>query len=202
MKLTRFVKIIENKILVNGKLSKTIMPTNDNFTSFAKQIYADYAIDYRKFFKMDNLCKLGFLNSEILLKDIDLLSYKPEEIGLLLVNSSGSLNDDMAYQETLKDLPSPKVFVYTLPNIVLGEISIRNNFKGESIFFVDKKFSTEFFYDYTKLLINNYQQKAIITGWVEIDMNDNYESYMCLIEDSENDEFTAKDIDEFIKINE
>jgi 3-oxoacyl-[acyl-carrier-protein] synthase-1 len=32
--------------------------------------------------------------------------------------------------------PSPSVFVYTLPNIVTGEIAIRNKFYGETSFYV------------------------------------------------------------------
>ena len=36
----------------------------------------------------------------------------------------------------MKDFPSPALFVYTLPNIVSGEISIRNKWGGESSAYV------------------------------------------------------------------
>src|SRR3712207_7060242 len=45
-----------------------------------------------------------------------------------------------AYEQTIchraQFFPSPSVFVYTLPNIVTGEIAIRNHYHGETHFFV------------------------------------------------------------------
>jgi hypothetical protein len=98
---------------------------------FLLSVYQAFKFSYPKFYKMDNLSKLGWLASEILLQDALLKeNYKPEEIGLILANTNSSLDNDLKYQNTISDIPSPSVFVYTLPNIVIGEICIRNNFKG------------------------------------------------------------------------
>lgn len=169
MKLSKIVKI---------KDSDSVLGLKDHL----KEIYKSYKINYSKFYKMDKLSKLGFLTSEILLKDLDLSEYKAEEISVIMANSSASLNADLKYQKTIKEIPSPKDFVYTLPNIVIGEISIRNNFKGESLFLVSEDFDTNFFYKYTKYLLEETEQKVVIMGWCEVDMNDKYESYLCLIE--------------------
>lgn len=195
MKLTKYVKIKEGRVWIDGLLDDSIShdESANDFKTFAKEVYQAYAIKYPKFYKMDKMSKLGFLSTEILLKDIDLSAYRPEEIGVLFANSSSSLNNDYRYQQSIKEIPSPSVFVYTLPNIVVGEICIRHDFKGESLFLVRESFDYRFFYNYCRYLFMECEQKAIIIGWVEIDMNDQYESFLCLIESSQEAEFTIED---------
>ena len=45
-----------------------------------RSVYHHYNIDYPKFFKMDNLSKLGFLSAEILLQGTDILQKYPPEL--------------------------------------------------------------------------------------------------------------------------
>src|SRR5258706_16052189 len=115
---------------------------------------------------MDNLSKLGWLASEILLKDnFRAEKYQPEETGLVLANANASLDTDLKYFETVKDIPSPSVFVYTLPNIMIGEICIRNNFKGENSFFVSPEFDAAFLEQYVNDLMDNNVLQVCICGW-------------------------------------
>ncbi|MCX6204783.1 MAG: hypothetical protein NTZ19_00840 [Bacteroidetes bacterium] len=131
---------------------------------------------------MDNLCKLGWLASEILLKESFVKDkYVPEEIGVVLLNKNSSLNTDLKFYQTINEIPSPSLFVYTLPNIVIGEICIRNNFKGETAFFIFKKFNSEFIQQYVNNLFNNNILQACICGWVEF-MDDDYKAVLLLIE--------------------
>lgn len=154
------------------------------FKDFIKTCYKHFQCDYSKFYKMDKLSKLGFVASEILLADTDIKSYKDSDVGIILANASSSLNNDRDYQQTIETLPSPAVFVYTLPNIVIGEICIRNNFKGETNFFVQETFDTSFMVDYVASLASLSSDPAYIVGWVEIDMNDNYDALLLLVENS------------------
>ena len=93
-----------------------------------------------KFYKMDNLCKLGYVAAEYLLKDTN---YHPKEIGIILANASSSLDTDCKHQAIISKegdkAASPAVFVYTLPNVVLGEICIRHKIQGENTFFVRRQ---------------------------------------------------------------
>ena len=58
---------------------------------------------------------------------------------LIKQNEHSCLETDIEHQEEVnKQKASPAVFVYTLPNIVIGEISIRNKWFGESAFFLMK----------------------------------------------------------------
>src|ERR1700754_4127986 len=85
-------------------------------------LYRSLKLDYPKFYKMDQLSKLGWLASEVLLKDNPILgTMQPEDIGIVLTNANSSLDTDIKYLDTVADIASPAVFVYTLPNIMIGE---------------------------------------------------------------------------------
>jgi len=131
---------------------------------------------------MDNLSKLGWLASEILLKNsFQKENYRPEDIGLILSNANSSLDTDQKYMASVKDIPSPLLFVYTLPNIVTGEICIRNNFKGEDAFFVFDSFNADFIENYVSSLLDNNILQACICGWVEL-LGDEYKAALFLVE--------------------
>ena len=90
-------------------------------------LYRRYAGGYPKFFKMDPLCRLGFVASELLL-DGEAERFTPrEDRAVVLFTRSGSFASDSRYQQTIADpadyYPSPAVFVYTLANIVTGAVS-------------------------------------------------------------------------------
>ncbi|GAC1439226.1 MAG: hypothetical protein NVSMB63_04440 [Sediminibacterium sp.] len=149
---------------------------------FLLSVYQYLDLKYARFYKMDNLSKLGWLASEILLKDgFRAENYRPEEMGLLLANASSSLDTDLKYIATVKDIASPSVFVYTLPNIMIGEICIRNDFKGETAFFVFEHFDTGFIEQYVNNLMNNGILQVCICGWVEL-LENEYKAVLFLVE--------------------
>jgi len=141
--------------------------------------------------------KLGWLAAEILLKDgFKKDDYQPEEIGVGLANSNSSLDNDLKYVDTIKEFPSPAVFVYTLPNIVMGEICIRHNFKGENDFFIFEQFNAAFIQKYVWHLFETGALDACICGWVEI-MDNDYKASLFLIEKKRTDKaivFTEENI--------
>jgi hypothetical protein len=149
---------------------------------FLVSVYQSLNTGYARFYKMDNLSKLGWLASEILLKNsFDTTQYQPEEMGVLLSNASASLDTDIKYLETVKEVASPSVFVYTLPNIMIGEICLRNHFKGESAFFVFEKFDAGFMEQYVNNLLNSNILQACICGWVEL-LGKEYKAALYLVE--------------------
>lgn len=157
-----------------------------NFATFIKALYKKETISYPKFYKMDNISKLGFLGAEMLLKDNAFLDrYRKEEIGIVIMNSSSSLDTDLAYNKTIEDksnyFPSPSVFVYTLPNILIGEICIRHRIKGENAFLISDKFDPGKVIESVKLLLDKDYAQACLCGWVEV-LGDKFESVLFLIE--------------------
>lgn len=149
------------------------------------EVYKHFGFDYPKFYKMDNLSKLGWLATEILLKDGFLKTYKPEDVGIVFYNKSSSLDTDIKYFETIKTIASPALFVYTLPNIVMGEISIRHQLKGENALFVSDKFETGFMHQYVEGLFLGGSLEGCICGWLEF-FGNNVEAGLYLVEKRKN----------------
>lgn len=171
-----------------GVVSKDDKPIFENkgadLQNLLLSVYQHFQINYPKFYKMDNLSKLGWLASEMLLKDsYQKDAYQPEEIGLVLANHNSSLDNDIKYFESAKEIASPSLFVYTLPNIVIGEICIRNNFKGEHAFFIQDNFDTDFIEQQVNYLLNNNILQACICGWIDV-LEQDYKAVLFLVEKS------------------
>jgi hypothetical protein len=189
-----YITIQNNEMVLNGTSVFKIEPTN--FADFAKQAYRNFDIQYPKFFKMDALSKLAFLGAELLLSPIT-SSEEENNIALVLANKSSSLDTDVKYQESISDkenyYPSPAVFVYTLPNICLGEISIRHQLKSENSFFIFDAFNTEFMSNYSNILLDSNKADVVLCGWVEF-FNDDYKAFLCTISKGENTKYTNETI--------
>ncbi len=168
-------KVIKNSLEIFSAADKT-------FGSFILKLYQHLNSNYPKFYKMDNLSKLGWLASEVLLKgSFHKNAYKPEEVGLLLSNANASFDADIKYWESAKETASPSLFVYTLPNIVIGEICIRNNFKGEHAFYIMPQFNAAFIKQQVDYLLNNNILGACICGWVDF-VGEDYKAALFLVE--------------------
>ncbi|MEO6230623.1 MAG: hypothetical protein ABJB11_01210 [Ferruginibacter sp.] len=153
---------------------------------FLTAAYKHFELKYPKFYKMDLLSKLGWLATEILLNNnFSTENYKAEEIGIVLSNANSSIDADIRYFDSVKEIASPALFVYTLPNIVIGEISIKHTFKGENAFFIFEKFDTAFIHQYVDSLFQNDLLQACICGWVEV-AGDEYLAVLYLIEKEKN----------------
>ena len=153
-----------------------------NLQDFFLAAYRHFELNYPKFHKMDNLSKLGWLATEVLLKDsFPTAKYEAKDVGVVLANASSSLDTDIKYFETTKEIASPALFVYTLPNIVIGEICIRHHFKGENAFFIFEAFDAGFIEQYVSNLLNNNILQACICGWVEL-LDNEYKTVLFLIE--------------------
>jgi hypothetical protein len=148
---------------------------------FLKDFYKSKNLSYPKFYKMDEQCKLAFIATEVLLQNFDLENYKNEEIAMVFSNSESSLATDIAYWESNSAIASPALFVYTLPNIMMGEIAIRNNIKGENIFFVTEKFDAKLLVQQTELVFSNSFTKIAIVGWVNYENEEIYLARLFLV---------------------
>jgi hypothetical protein len=178
--------------------------------SFLLSIYDHFDLQYAKFYKMDLLSKLGWLTAELLLKEgFNATDYRPEDTGIVLSNSNASLDTDHKYYATIKSIPSPSVFVYTLPNIMIGEICIRNKFKGENAFFIFEFFDPVFVEQYVTSLLKTGLARTCICGWVDL-MEDEYKACLFLVESetiaaakgvaAEVSIFTAKNMDRIFQM--
>ncbi|NLR61180.1 hypothetical protein HGH93_23970 [Chitinophaga polysaccharea] len=181
--------IRRNQVFLNGALLWEADPGLE-LTDFLRAGYDRFSGQYPKFHKMDALSKLGWLAAEVLLENTNIRSLRPEQAGIVLSNRSSSLDTDLRYYATVRDFASPALFVYTLPNIVMGEISIRHGFKGENTFFVTDTFDATLLSTYPAQLLAETPLQACIAGWVEV-MDQQYEAALFLVENKQRDSAIA-----------
>ena len=184
IKITDYCRIFPYRILMTRNLWYKCAPKPADINHVLSDLYNRHHIDYRKFFKMDTMSKAGFLAAELLLQDFDREQPK-EDMGIVLFNHSSSLESDEVYQQTINDrdnfFPSPAVFVYTLPNIVVGEIAIRHKIHGETAFYINSRFQPVLIEEIGKAAFSGSGLKYLLTGWVEI-ANDELDVCMMLCE--------------------
>ncbi|UFH33928.1 3-oxoacyl-ACP synthase [Chryseobacterium sp. C-71] len=163
--------ILNHKIIFESELS--------SFSDFAKEAYKNLELNYPKFHKMDNLSKLAFLASEMILKNDN-----HSKTALVFANKSSSLDTDFKYQESINSqenyFPSPAVFVYTLPNICVGEISIKHKMQTENAFFVLDEFDEEFLNSYVAQILQSGKAEKVLCGWVEL-YQESYKAFVYLL---------------------
>jgi hypothetical protein len=176
----KHIEIRDGAVYEDGVPILTFNEAND-FTSFAKHLYKHLEVNYPKFYKMSNMCKLGFLAAEFLLRNFTISEEDKCRFALALACKSSSLNTDAEYQKSIDDVPSPALFVYTLPNIVTGEISIRNGFKGEEIMLVQEQFDQDFLFQYVQILFDEKRTDLCVNGFVDFDENNIYFASLFLV---------------------
>ncbi len=164
MKIISSIKISQTQIVVNGVSKEVPVAEDGNWT---KALYSSMELSYPKFYKMDSLAKMAFLSLQLMEKEVALSEMETSEVALIFANSSSSQATDLKFIEsyTEKGNPSPSLFVYTLPNILTGEISIFKKWYGENIFFINENFNAEFFIDQINFYLRK-GSKACLCGWV------------------------------------
>ena len=182
MKVTYKVKLTPKSLEVNGKCVAEAVAGE----SFLTRLYHIYNMEYPKFFKMDVLCKVGFVASEILLKTEGAERFVPRaDRAVVLFNRNSSLNADSTFQKTIANpadfYPSPSVFVYTLPNIVTGEIAIRNKYHGESSFILLPEKSQEAMEQAIERAFLDSETTSVLTGWVEAVSDEDFDAELKVV---------------------
>lgn len=167
LRVAHRVEITPTQVIVDGLQ----VATEHQGAELLTELYRRYADDYPKFFKMDPLCKLGYVASVLILQADGYRDKGTDHRAVILFDRHGSICSDRKYQATITGVdnyyPSPAVFVYTLANIVTGEIAIRNQFKGETAFYVLDKEDPRLM---EEIVADSFQDKAtqsVLTGWVD-----------------------------------
>ena len=138
---------------------------------------------------MDGLCRLGFVASELLLQ-VEKTTNKLDHIfdrerTIMLFNRSSSISSDKRYLSSISDkdnyFPSPSVFVYTLPNIVTGEIAIRNNYHGETSFYILPRKDEEQMQTIIETAFVDKKTKSLLTGWLDYEDSGHFEADLSIL---------------------
>ena len=169
MRVTHEIEISPTSVILDGRT----IAVEQTGEKMLVELYRRYVGDYPKFFKMDTLCRLGFIAAEMLIgAENDVPS------AIILANRSASIKDDRDYLATISEgnyYPSPALFVYTLPNIVTGEIAIRHHVQGETPFYI---LDTPQQLD---AIIAATPFESALAGWCECSTKDNFYAKLQLI---------------------
>lgn len=191
------VRITQSGAWVDGKALPCI--SNSSQPNILTGIYKEHINNYPKYYKMDGLSRLGFVASELLLQVSGLseqtnhvtsipIGNRKRDTAIVLFNHSSSVDADRKYMATISDkenyFPSPSVFVYTLPNIVTGEIAIRNQIYGETSFYILPNKNEQQMIEILEATFVDEETKRILTGWINYDDDEHFEAELFWAEKS------------------
>ncbi len=188
-KISDFVRIKKNRIF-NQNSEYFSSKSSLGSGSFLKTAYNHLQISYPKFHKMDELCKLGILATEVLFRNKNI----SQDTALVFSNSTSSLKADIKHRELMKETVSPAVFVYTLPNIISGEISIKHKLQSENAFFISEHFNADLLKEYSESLLELEHIPAVVCGWIE-GKNAQYDVFLCLISTEGETDLSAENLE-------
>lgn len=172
------VRITDSSVVIDGR----DIPCQGRGRTMLTTLYKSCVGDYPKFYKMDTLSKLALLATELFVREEEDNS---EPCSVVLFNRSSSIIADSKHSESIQDAenfyPSPSVFLYTLPNIALGEVAIRNNFTGETSLYILEERDEDVMRRVVKSIMQQSDITRLITGWINCDAEDNFEADLQII---------------------
>ena len=173
------LKITSESVTIDGKP----LELQEKGGALLTEVYKRYIGDYPKYYKMDVLCRLGFVASELLLRRCD---EREDETAIILFNHSSSIQADKNYQTSIADpdnyFPSPSAFVYTLPNIVTGEIAIRHHIQGETSFYILQEKDEQMMEKMIEASFADPGTRRILCGWIDAEDDDHFEAELKTID--------------------
>ena len=153
--------------------------------SMLTALYKRYIGSYPKFYKMDRLSQLGFVASELLLTQDNPRHQQCADRAVVLFNHSSSVWVDREYAKSIAVgddyFPSPSLFVYTLPNIVCGEIAVRNGYHAETSFYILPHKDENMMHQVLASTFLDETIQSILTGWIDYEDEQHFEAELKLI---------------------
>lgn len=186
--ITHRITVTPQAIVLDGET----LPLTKQGSELLTEAYRQYVGDYPKFFKMDSLAKLGFVASELLVKaerrstaDQAADDAEKDSRAVVFFGSAASCHADQKYEQTIRDadnyFPSPALFVYTLPNIVTGEVALRNAYHGETSFLLLPSQDEEFIHRHLGMVLSHSGSSSVIGGWVNYVSNEEFSATLCIM---------------------
>lgn len=181
--VTHRVHLTPHSVEVDGEKQETTSVGDALLTELYKTKVGGYA----RFYKMDSLCRLGFVASELLLQAEGETRFEARDNrAVILFGRASSLASDKKYFHSLTDTenyqPGPSVFVYTLPNIVTGEIALRNHYHGETSYYALGRKDEAQMREVTQSALIDTTTQSILCGWVDYEDAAHFEADLCLVQ--------------------
>lgn len=185
LKITHRVTVCREGVTVDGV--SLDLKAGDSGAQLLVEAYRQKIGGYPKFYKMDALSRLGFVASELLLQAEGKARFEEcDNRAVVLFNHTSSVCSDKKYEESISGAdsyyPSPTVFVYTLPNIVTGEIAIRNHYHGETSFYILPGKDEALMHEVLCTAFADRRTASVLSGWIDYDADGTFEADLFLAE--------------------
>ncbi|NLV51671.1 MAG: 3-oxoacyl-ACP synthase [Bacteroidales bacterium] len=179
--VTHSVNITPHSVIVDEKQIETDIAAGN----ILAEVYKRHIGSYPKFYKMDRLSQLGFVASELLLNQEHPRLQHCADRAVVLFNHTSSLWVDREYARSIvlgdDYFPSPSLFVYTLPNIVCGEIAVRNGYHAETSFYILPFKNEDMMHRVLTSTFLDHSIQSILAGWIDYVDESHFEAELKLI---------------------
>ena len=182
---THHVSLSPGQLIIDG--TRQALPSDEK--DWLTAIYKQHVSSYPKFYKMDMLSRLAFVATEVLLQAEGKERFvDSDDRAVLMFNHSSSIKADRSYLATIADdescFPSPSVFVYTLPNMAIAEVAMRNLYHGEISLYILPERDDNTMQQVVLASLLDESTRSMITGWLDYEDNDHFEADLFIIEKS------------------
>lgn len=176
------VRITPENVIIDGKQVTIAVESDKMLTELYKRCIGSYP----KYYKMDRLSQLGFVASELLLTQERPRRQQCSDRAVVLFNHTSSVWVDREYEQSIATdgegyFPSPSLFVYTLPNIVCGEIALRNGYHAETSFYIIENKNESIMHSILTSTFIDKSIQSILTGWIDYEDDQHFEAELKLI---------------------
>ena len=177
------VSLSPGELIIDG--SKQVLSCDEK--DWLTAIYKQHVGNYPKFYKMDMLSRLAFVATEILLQAEGKERFvTSDDRAVIMFNHSSSVQADRSYLSTIADdencFPSPSIFVYTLPNMAVAEVAMRNLYHAETSLYILPERDDHVMQQVIRASLLDKTTCSMITGWLDYEDNDHFVADLYIIE--------------------
>ena len=131
--------------------------------------------------------RLAFVATDILLQAEGKERFvTSDDRAVIMFNHSSSVQADRSYLSTIADdencFPSPSIFVYTLPNMAVAEVAMRNLYHAETSLYILPERDDHVMQQVIRASLLDKTTCSMITGWVDYEDNDHFVADLYIIE--------------------
>ena len=177
-RVTARVQISPQGLWVNGERRSL----RQEGAALLTEIYKTCLDDNPKFYKMDLFSRVAYLASAMLLRE----EKEVEEMPFILFNRSSSVLADRHHLRSCNGpegfFPSPSVFVYTLPNVVMGDLAVHYGLKGETTLLILPEKDEALMERITGSVFTQTGARMMLTGWADAADETCFEADMKIIQ--------------------
>ena len=178
LRVTARVQISPQGLWVNGERCGL----RQEGAALLTEIYKTCLDDNPKFYKMDLFSRVAYLASALLLRE----EKEVEEMPFILFNRSSSVLADRHHLRSCNGpegfFPSPSVFVYTLPNVVMGDLAVHYGLKGETTLLILPEKDEALMERITGSVFTQTGARMMLTGWADAADETCFEADMKIIQ--------------------